>query len=384
MRAAVSLILVGTLCTVSLHAQSYADMTSVRKRPTLYSNILTLRAGIRGNIAEDEIKANGQEDEFAIDGSIYYRDEHFSERDVELDAYAGTDGAIISMKEYTPGAGGGRFEVSMRYAQFFREGFYRKSDFIPTGRYEGNDITVYLGMGTEVEGGMILEGGPFFRRYSHDGNSDTVSSFIVPDDFDGFGLRSYFEENTLAIDRATGRPSDGHILSLKIEREWNDSSDSFGTPLFLTQLPSTVWRANLHGEMFIPQSGWGTWVIDGDGQWSDRDDRIFNNEAQKPQGFLWVDGEVGFRFDFGSFSVTPLGMAQWSRSLKEDGRGRSQQLFFGGGVRSRYDMNELFSLYAEYTFLDNESRPPVSPSEDTFGKHQFLAGVEMRFGAVKR
>ena len=297
MRAAASLILVGALSTASLCAQSYDDFTKVRKRPTIYSSIFKFRGGIRGGLAEDEIKANGQEDEFSIDGSAFYRDEHFSERDVELEAYAGTDGAFITMEEYTPGSGGGRFEVSMRYAQFFREGFYRKKDFIPTGRYEGTDVTVYLGLGTEPAEGAILEGGPFFRRYSFDSNSDTLPSFIVPDNYDGYGVRSYIEENTLALDRATGRSSEGHILSVRIEREWNDSRDSFGTPLFQTRLPSSVWRVNVHGEVFIPQSGFGTWVIDGDGQWSDRDDRVFNNEAQKPQGFLWVDGEVGFRFD---------------------------------------------------------------------------------------
>ncbi len=384
MRAAARLLITVLVGTASLAAQSFEDLTMVRNRPSLHSKIIKIRAGMRGDIADDEDKSLGREDEFGFDGSIYYRDDSFTEREALLDAYAGVDGAYVGLSEFKPGEPGQRLAFSVRYGQFYREGFYRDDDFLPTGRYEGLNYDAYLGLGTQPTEGLTMEAGPFYRFYTFDDNSDTDPSYTIPDDFDGYGFRSYLEQNSLVLDRISGRPVDGFIATIKVEREWNDSDERFGTPIFTSNLPSAFWRGSGHIEWYVPQTTVGTWVIRADGQWSDDEDRIFNYEAQKPQGYIWVDGELGFRFDLATFTVTPFGLIEWVRALEEDGNGHTDETYFGGGLRGSYDLSEFISFYADYSYLENESRAPVSLSKDTFGSHQFFIGAEVRFGAVKK
>ncbi|MHC5066138.1 MAG: hypothetical protein ACYTG5_19435 [Planctomycetota bacterium] len=365
MRAAARLLIAGLVCTSSLAAQSFEDLTLVRNRPSLYSKIIKINAGLRGDIADDEEEAFGREDEFGFDGSIYYRDDSFTEREALLDAYAGVDGAYVGLSEFKPGEPGQRLAFSVRYGQFIREGFYR-------------------GLGTQPSEGLTMEAGPFYRFYTFDDNSDTDPSYTIPDDYDGYGFRTFLEQNSLVLDRISGRPVDGFIATVKVEREWNNSDERFGTPIYMSNLPSAFWRGTGHLEWFVPQTTVGTWAIKADGQWSDDEDRVFNYEAQKPQGYIWVDGELGFRFDLASFSVTPFGLIQWIRAVEEDGDSHTDETYFGGGLRADYVLSEFISFYGEYSYLENESRAPVSLSKDTFGSHQFFIGAQVSFGAVKK
>ena len=93
-------------------------------------------------------------------------------------------------------------------------------------------------------------------------------------------------------------------------------------------------------------TGTGTWTIDVDAQWSDERDRVSNIDAQKPIGFRWVDADIGVRMDFGSLSVEPFGTVQWLEAQTEDGRSSTDDLFFGGGVRSSWEAESASTRYA--------------------------------------
>lgn len=379
MRAHASLALASLLLAGPLIAQSYDELTMHRRRPVPYSSLLQIRAGALGGFPDEEVEAFGREDDFSFDGHIYYHDERFGERELGLDAYAGRDGAVLALTQMPPGQSGQRLELTTRYIPFYREGFYSRGDFIPTGRYEGNDYSAYLGLNNEAADGLLVEVGGFWRDFSFDRNSQT-GSFIIPDDYTAYGIRSYLEQNTLTLDRQTGAPIGGFLLTVRIEREWNDSDISFGTPLYQSRLPSAVWRGAGALEWYIPQGTLGTWDVQVRGQVSDPDDRVYNNDAQKPNGQLWVDGDLGFRFAFGGLYLTPLAKFQFLQTVNENGVGRADDFFFGAGAKIRYDVNEWLSFYADYSYLENESRPSVSLNEDHYGSHQFAFGGEFRFG----
>lgn len=140
-------------------AQTYDDFTFVRNRPTAFSSVLQVQAGVLGGLASDENPTIGLEDEYGWDGHVYFHQDSYGDAQANLDVYAGRDGAYFSVAE-----GGllgqetqSRLEISTRYFPFYREGFYRGDDFIPTGQYEALDYGAMIGVARDVGDGLRLE-----------------------------------------------------------------------------------------------------------------------------------------------------------------------------------------------------------------------------------
>ena len=376
-----------TVVPGGLWAQSYRDLTFVRGRPSAYSSVLQARAGVLAGFPSDETPAIGLEDKVGWDGHVYYHQDRFGERQAVLDAYAGRDGAYFGVVEgeLLGQETQSRLELTARYFPFYREGFYRGDHFIPTGRYEGFDYGARLTVAREVAENVRFETGGFYRRMTFDRNEDTAINFSIPDDYNAYGGVLLLEHNTLVLDRVTGRPDHGFILTAGVEREWNNSSALVGIPgVFASKLPSAVWRGRGHLEWYLAQSQTTTWEVEIDGSISDDEDRVYNSDAQKPIGHLWVDGSLGFRVELGlAFWVTPYGKAQFVKVLQDSGVGSQDELFFGGGVAAGYEAADNISILFDYSFLSNESREPISATEDTFGEHQLFLGLEARFGATR-
>ena len=137
-----------------LSAQSYRDLTLTRNRPIAYETLLQLRAGMLAGLpASREEPDIGYEDKYALDGHAYFHSDRFGGRDATLDAYFGRDGFYAGVKENPVGGQGSqtRLEISGRLWPFYREGFYRGDDFVPSGRYEGEDWGALLGLSQSVE-----------------------------------------------------------------------------------------------------------------------------------------------------------------------------------------------------------------------------------------
>ena len=374
-----ALLMAVTTSLGGLAAQSYSDFTMVRNRPWRWPSFFQAKAGVTAGFAKDPVPSIGLEDEVGVDGSLYYHTEDFTERQAILDLYAGRDGAFLGIREQKPGQATSRLDLTARYFPFYREGFYRDGDYIPTGRYAGSDFGAYLGVGTMAAEGLLLETGPFYRRNTFERNSETDPFYTIPDDYNAYGIRFYAEHNTLVLDREYNVPHDGFIVTLLLEREQNDQDGTFGTPLWTSDLPSGMWRLLGHLEWYVPTSI-GGWEIHADGSWSDTKDRIYNYDAQKQIGELWIEGSLGYRFQFGGLGVTPRAIGQWVQAVQENGITREKDLFYGGGLRVRYELSDAFSFYADYSYVTNQSRLPVSAKMDTLGEQQLFAGVELRFG----
>ena len=380
--------LLSFVCCATAAAQSYDDLTTVRGRPQQFGSVLQLRAGILGSVASDPDETIGREDETGWDGHAYFHRDRLGNSSAQIDAYLGRDGAYLGVLEgeLLGQETQSRLEVTARYFPFYREGFYRDDQFVPTGRYEGDDYGIALSVAREVSEGMRFEPQVFYRRYDFSTNDQTPVNYVIPDDFNGYGARMYLEQSSMVLNRLTGRPQQGFLLTLVGEREQNDSDRQFGVlGVFETRLPSGFWRGRGHLELYLPQSESMTWEVVGNGQWTDDQDRVYNYDAQKPIGSIWADGELRLRFDLGlSLWAAPFGKLQWVRTLDESGFSNSSDFFYGGGANLGYEIGDNFSLLGEYSYLTNESREPVSTSKDTFGEHRFFAGVEVRFGAQRK
>ena len=116
--------------------------------------------------------------------------------------------------------------------------------------------------------------GSFYRR----GHDD-----VRPELWVYRGGRAFLEQTNLVLNRLTGRAQQGFLLTLVGEREQNDSDRQFGTVgVFETRLPSGFWRGRGHLEWYLPQSDSMTWEIAVDGSLTDKKDRVYNYDAQKP------------------------------------------------------------------------------------------------------
>jgi hypothetical protein len=82
--------------------------------------------------------------------------------------------------------------------------------------------------------------------------------------------------------------------------------------------------------------------------------------------------------------VTPFLAGQYLQVRGESGIGSSSEFFYGGGVEAWVHFSETLSLTSWYSYLNNESRPTVSISEDVHGEHMYYAGMVVRFGARRR
>lgn len=365
-------------------AQSYSDLTLVRNRKNEGEDLLQVQAGVGiGRPSGSDDESIGLESVIAPRGHVYFRKRGFSTHRAVLLAYAGFDGFYATVKE-DPALGGqsqARLEVFGRLFPFYREGFYRNGDFVPTGRYEGRDYGVALATSRLVDPQFRVEIAGFYRRLQFASNETTAPTYTVPGDYNAYGGRIILEQQTLTLDRETGRPNAGFLFSILGEREQNDSDARFGTQgVFESELPVGVWRGRGHLEWFFPHTETSTFALMLDGNVSPEEDRVYNYEASKPIGNLWFDGQLRWRLAVGrALTITPFLAAQYVRALREGGAGADNDTFFGGGLDARLDAGRNISLFFEYSYLNNESRPTISPTKDTLGEHQLFAGVEIRF-----
>jgi hypothetical protein len=369
-------------------AQSFADLTEVRNPVLPYSALFEIEAGAIGAIANTEDEAVGLKDEISWDGHVYYRDEAFSQRRATLEAYAGRDGLLASLRDGNIVGDDTvtRLELRARPWQFWRDGEYVDGGnaFRPAGLYDGSDYEGYLGAGREASQGLFIEVGSFYRANSFSRSDLTAPTFTIPADYDAYGVRIFAEQSSVQLDRRRGVPRDGFVLTLLGEREWNDSRGQFGSATFQSELPSAVWRARGRLEWYVPSSDDATWEIFARGSLSDVRDRVYNFEAQRPLGHQWVDGAVRLRLHTtDSLVLTPFVLAQYSRVAAESG-GSTKEFFFGGGAETYLHFSDSISLHAWYSYLDNESRPPIAIDEDVHGEHMFYVGMVCRFGAQRR
>ena len=169
------------------------------------------------------------------------------------------------------------------------------------------DYESYMGFGREAQDGLYIEFGPYYRQHEFAPSSLTNPGFQVPGDFTAYGARAYLEQRAIQMDRRSGMPQQGFVLTLTGEREWNDSEGTFGLVAAGgegAQLPASLWRARGRLEWYVPQSDALTWEIFAYGGMQDPRDRIFNSEGQRPLGYEWADAQLRLRWLIGrSISV---------------------------------------------------------------------------------
>ncbi len=368
--------------------QSFDDLTTYRNPSLPFSELLQFRAGMFGSVANQDDQTAGLTDEVAWDGSAYFHSDSFGGRNGEVDAYAGRDGLVGSIRDGKVIGSDtvSRLQLSARLWPFYREGFYRGKSFVPVGRYEGRDWDAYLGFGRMAAEGLFVEFGPFYGKKDFKRNETTAVNYVIPDGYKVYGGRVHLEQNTLRMDRRSGLPREGYLATIVAEREWNDSQGTFGVLSgFETELPSSVWRARARLEWYVPQASESAWEIFASSALTDKTDRVVDYDAQHPQGNLWVDAQLRLRLPLGdSFTLTPFVHGQFVRILREDGGSGEQKFFTGAGVESWLHFSESVSMNAWYSFLDNESRPPVSTTSDLHGQHMFFVGLVLRFGGQRR
>lgn len=381
------IVLLGAFAAPAL-AQSFADLTEVRNPANPYYEMFEIEAGAVGCHAGDEDETVGLKSDTSWDGHAYYRNEAFSSRRSTLEAYAGRDGLFAGW--YDGKLVGDqttmRLEGRVRPWNFYRDGYYDGSNFVPRGLYEGRDYEGYLGFGKAATEGLYIELGPYYRK-NHFSRSDlTRPDFTVPDNYAAYGGRMYVEQDNVQMDRRRGMPQRGYILTLMGEREWNGSDGQFGADTAPYELPSAVWRLQGRLEWYIPSSDVAVWEIFGRGGWTDKQDRVVDADSSHPLGNQWADAQLRLRFHLGkNWTLTPFVEGQYSKLIEDDGLQQvSQRKFFvGGGVETYVHLSDAFSIHGYYSYLDNESRPSIRVDEDVHGEHVFYLGLVMRFGGQR-
>lgn len=372
--------------TVGLAAQTYDEMNMVRNRLYPSDKMVQIKAGLLAATPAKTDRTVGLDDELGWDGHLYYRGDSLTGRTGKTEAYVGRDGALLSMRDgsLVGGENISRLELKTRYFPHYREGFYRGKSFVPVGRYDGNDYEAYLGFGRPAAPDLTLELGTFYRKSTFGRTQETAVNYVIPGDYEAYGIRLFAEQSTLQLDRVRGVPHDGFQLTAMVEQEWNSSNGAFGvTGGFQSELPKAVWRAKGHLEWYIPGSDTITWLVWADAQMTDEQDRVVNYDAQRPLGNLWVDGYLKMRWWMGTTVVlTPFFQGQFTRILDESGVNQDDKFFAGGGVELDLLISKQVTFNFWYSFLDNESRPPVSVTSDNHGQHMFFAGVVMHFGGM--
>ncbi len=369
--------------TGSLFAQNFEELTLVRNKPVPYQSVLQVQGGLLYGKADDEDEAIGLESKAGIDGHVYLHSEKTGGKTTTLDAYAGRDGFYFGAKDGSLAGQGTqtRLELTGRMWPFYREGFYRGKDFVPTGRYEGRDLGGMLAAGRALSEGVQLDFGAFYKRYLFDRNGDTAANYTVPQDYNAYGAQIWFEQTTLNFDQRTKRAISGFQVTIQATREFNDSDGTMGTAgVWTSTLPDAFWRGRGAIDWYFPGGDSGAFELYVKASISDEGDRIYNYDAQKTIGHLTVDADLGYRWDLGDeFFIQPIAKGQYVTAVDEQGTNSSSEFFYGLGVKMELSFSEGFALLLDYSYLNNESRPPVSVSEDTFGEHQLFTGVRLRF-----
>ncbi len=368
-------------------AQSFDDLATYRNPRLPYRQLLQIESGVMGSMAKEKDPIAGLDDEIAFDGSVLYHDEAIAGKDGGLDLYAGRDGLLLGFRDGDARGNDtvSRLQITSRIWPFYREGFYRDGSFVPTGQYEGTDYEAYLGFGREAAQDLFVETGPYYRRNEFNENDQTAPTYTVPNDYAAYGMRIYLEHNTVQVDRRTGMARDGFILTVLIEREWNNSDTEFGTTVWTSPLPSSVFRGRGRMEWYLPSGTDSAFEIFATGAMAHESDRIVNYDATRPQGNMYGDVQVRYRLPLGDWlSLAPFGHLQYVQAVAENGSDGGDEFFFGGGAEAYVHLGENVSLNAWYSYLDNESRPSVSIQQDIHGEHMFYAGMIVRLGGTRR
>ena len=385
------LIVVSIAIGASATAQSFQQLVDSRNSANPYSSVLQIEAGAigafsPGSDATDELR--GLEDTISWDGHVYYRDEEFGSRRSTIEAYGGRDGIFASFQD---GQLIGddtvtRFEFRARPWMFYRDGYYEGDELRQNGFFEGSDYETYVGFGRAAQDGLYIELGPYYGVHEFRSSQLTFPNYRLPEDYATYGARMYLEQRAVQMDRRRGMPQQGFVLTAVGEREWNDSTEAFGTEdIFETRLPNNAWRARMRLEWYIPASDSATWEVFARGGMQADKDRIQNIEGQRPLGNQWGEGQLRLRFHLGqSITVTPFANVQYSRTPKQNGFGSSKDFFLGGGAETYVHLGESLSVHAFYSFIDNENRPSVSINEDLRGQHMAYVGMVLRLGAARR
>jgi len=364
------------------HKPSYADLTLVRNRPWANASFLELRGGLAAGFPGNIDAANLADNEYGPEGSVYYHEDHAFGREGRFDGYVGNDGAYAGLTEGDPAVtrGYSRLELFGRqWGHFGREGFYESDDFTLVGSYRSRDWRGRLSFATQAAKTLKGEVGVFYGQNSFDRYSKTADNFTIPDDYSVWGFTMILEDNTLELDRRSALPLKGWILSAWVTREWNDSNKLFGITGRESSLPSSVFRGGAHLEWYSPYTNTTTFVVTADGSIAPEDDRVWIYDPSKPIGQMWVDGRIDARILLNdTFTLTPGLRGQWIRIFDELATSKDSKVFFGGQVELRADFGESFALILEYSYLSNESRRPVSLSDDTTGQHRLFFGFEFR------
>lgn len=384
------LLAVAFLCATAA-AQSFQQLVDTRNGSNPYSSIFQVEAGAIGTLAQGRDETNklrGLENDISWDGSVYYRDEEFGSRRGTLEGYAGRDGVYASFQD---GKIIGddtvtRFEFRARPWMFYRDGYYEADELRPNGFFEGSEYEGYIGFGKEAQDGLYVELGPFYGQRSFRRSDLTFANYQLPDDYAVYGARIYLEQRAVQMDRRHGVPQQGFLLSILGEREWNDSSDTFGlVGVNESRLPTAVMRARARLEWYIPAGDAATWEIIAHGGIQAEKDRLQNIEGQRPLGNQWGEGQLRLRFHLGqSVTFTPFASVQYSRTPRQDGLGSSQEFFLGGGAEAYLHMGDNLSMHAWYSFVGNENRPSIRIDQDVRGEHMFYLGMVLRIGGRRR
>lgn len=364
------------------HKPSYSDLVLVRNRRWAKPSFIEVRAGAVAGFAGSEDAARLAEDEIGPEGHVYIRQQKAFGRDARFDGYVGTDGAYVGLTEGDPQKtpGYSRLELFGRqWGHFIREGFYTSDDFVVVGSYRATDWRARLSFATRVSDTLRGEISGFYGRNSFDEYSKTDTAFTIPDDYSAYGVTLTVEDNTVQFDRQSLLPYRGYVLTAWITREWNDSDRLFGIVGRESSLPSAVLRGGAHLDWYLPYTNSMTFIATVDGAIAPEDDRIWIYDASKPVGEIWVDGRLDLRLLLGGpFTFTPGVRAQWVRIDDQFATTTDDKFFFGAQTALRADFSENFALALEYSFLNNESRRPVSLSNDSLGEHRLWFGFEFR------
>lgn len=377
----------GALSSFELVAQyrapSYKDLTIVRNRTWSKTDFLEFRAGAQAGFpAGGKSTARSAEDAMAFDGHVYWRKSQAFGRQGRFELYAGRDGAYVGLTEGDPRQSSGYSRIELfgrQWGQFVREGFYQSDDFVPVGQYKMKDWKARMSFATRFAETLRGEIGGFYGKNSFTRYKRTASSYRIPSNYSAYGVSALIEDNKIQLDPSSSLPSEGALLSVWVEREWNNSNDLFGITGRESALPSAVVRGGGHLEWYFPYTNSGTWVLEADAGVAPKDDRIWIYDASKPIGQIFVDARIGYRLMLtDTLSIIPGVRAQWIRLADEFNTKKETELFFGGQVEFRADFSESLALSLEYSYLSNESREPVLFHDDSIGEHRLWLGFEFR------
>lgn len=365
------------------HQVSLRDLTLVRNRTWAVDEFLEIRAGGLYAFPDSEDQTTFAEKSTTLDGHVYFRGKNFLSGKGRTDAYIGRDGWYLGVVEGDPKTAKNfwRFEFyGQNWMAYQREGFFDGDNFVPTGMFDKTKWDARVMAATSPTAGMKAEAGAFYGQRKFNRNEQTSPAYVIPENYNVYGLEIIVEENKIQVDQKTRLPFRGALFSAFLRTEWNDSKERFGLPGNQSTLPSQIIRGGLHAEILSPASQTATWMITGDAAMGPKDDRIWIYDPWKPEGRWFVDGKFELRWLMGDyFSLQPGFRLLYQRIADEFQTSEDDKIFWGGSVRFRWDPSENIAFVLDYSYLSSNERAPVKINEDSLTNHWVYAGFELRF-----